>query len=623
MDVRYSRLIVALLAAVSLLLLGSPAGGAQAATPQVSQAGKSHHAVCPGPAKNGTARCNADVRDDAEALNSVPMPAGSGGASPNVLGNGGAYDPSYLQSAYQTPSVSGGSGQTVAIVDAYDDPNAASDLAYYRSFFGLSPCGTSNGCFRKVDQTGGTSYPAGNSGWAQEISLDLEMVSAICPNCNILLVEATSNSFADLATAVNEAAALGANAISNSYGGTEWSGETASEGSYHHPGIAVTVSSGDNGYGVQFPAASQYVTAVGGTTLNQLTNTGTRSATETVWSGAGSGCSAYISKPSWQKDSGCSRRTVADTSAVADPNTGVWVYDTYPAGGWYVFGGTSVASPIVAAVFALAGNGPSTSALNSDPYNHSSSLNDITSGSNGTCSPAYLCTGEVGYDGPTGLGTPNGTSAFTNGPSTPPASATNSAVSASPTSVLANGSAASAITVTLKDASNNPVSGKTVTLGQGTGHSTISPSSGTSDSSGVVKFSVTDTTAESVTYTATDSTDSVTVSQTATVNFTAAPDFSLSASPMSLSIRRNSGGTDVVTVKTTSGLDSSVSLSVSGLPSGTTASFNPQSVTSSTSGTQSTLNIQTGGSRGTFTLTITGTGGGRTHSTTLTLKITR
>lgn len=319
-------------------------------------------------------------------------------------------NPVDLQSAYKLPSSTAGSGQTVAIVDAFDDPNAESDLATYRAQFGLASCTTANGCFRKVDQNGGTSFPRSNIGWAEEISLDLDMVSAICPNCHILLVEATSNSLSNLGTAVNEAAALGANAISNSYGGSESSGETSTEASfYRHPGIAVTASSGDSGFGVEFPAASQYVTAVGGTTLTRANNT--RGWTETVWSGAGSGCSAFITKPSWQTDSGCSHRTVADVSAVADPNTGVSVFDSFHEPGWLVFGGTSVASPIIASVYALAGNASSIT-FGSFPYSHTSSLFDVTSGSNGSCSPSYLCTAGTGYDGPTGLGTPDGVGAF-------------------------------------------------------------------------------------------------------------------------------------------------------------------------------------------------------------------
>ncbi|MEV4445596.1 MULTISPECIES: S53 family peptidase [Streptomyces] len=323
------------------------------------------------------------------------------------------YGPASLQAAYNLPSSSGGSGQTVAIVDAYDDPNAEADLAVYRSQYGLSACTTANGCFKKVNQTGGTSYPRGDSGWAEEISLDLDMVSAACPNCKILLVEASSATMTNLGTAVNTAVGLGAKYVSNSYGGSESSSDSTYDSSYfNHPGVAITVSSGDNGYGAEYPAASKYVTAVGGTSLK--TSSTTRGWTDTVWSGAGSGCSSYDAKPTWQTDSGCAKRTVADVSAVADPNTGVAVYDSYrQATGWMVFGGTSASSPLIAATYALAGAPSSGSYPASFPYAHTSALYDVTSGSNGSCSGSYLCTGTTGYDGPTGLGVPNGTTAFT------------------------------------------------------------------------------------------------------------------------------------------------------------------------------------------------------------------
>jgi hypothetical protein len=418
--------------AVGIALAGLAAAGfstpgalADAGT-AAAQASTEHHGsdgevdvnVCTTPSRAAAAACHAHKRTDASAKSKHPSP--NAGAQPNVVGNGGAYDPAFLQSAYNLNSA-GGTGQTVAIVDAYNNPNAESDLAYYRSYFHLPACTTANGCFRKADQRGGTSYPANDYGWSQEISLDLDMVSAICPNCKILLVEADSNSFVDLGVSVNRAVAMGAMAVSNSYGGGEYNGESADGATYfNHPGVAITVSSGDSGYGVQFPAASRYVTAVGGTSLNQATSTGTRNATETVWSGAGSGCSAYETKPTWQTDTGCSRRTVADVSAVADPNTGVWVYDTYGDPGFEIFGGTSVAAPIVAAVYALAGTPGATDTAASYPYSHPSSLFDITSGSNGSCGGTYLCTGKVGYDGPTGLGTPNSTTAFTAGGTPPP-----------------------------------------------------------------------------------------------------------------------------------------------------------------------------------------------------------
>jgi subtilase family serine protease len=274
-----------------------------------------------------------------------------------------------------------------------------------------------SGCFKQVSQTGSTtSLPASNTGWAGEISLDLDMVSAIAPEANIILVEASSSSMANLGKSVNEAVALGAGFVSNSYGGSESSSDTSYDSSYfNHPGVVITASSGDSGYGVEYPAASQYVTAVGGTSLSTSSNS--RGWTESVWStssteGAGSGCSAYDAKPTWQTDTGCSGRTVADVSAVADPATGVAVYQTYGASGWAVYGGTSVASPLIAAVYADAGT-PTVDYPAADLYANTSSLNDVTSGSTTSCSPAYLCTAETGYDGPTGLGTPNGLTAFT------------------------------------------------------------------------------------------------------------------------------------------------------------------------------------------------------------------
>jgi subtilase family serine protease len=337
------------------------------------------------------------------------VPHATGAVGPDATPSG--YGPADLRDAYALPST-GGDGATVAVVDAYDDPDAESDLATYRSTFGLPACTTANGCFKKVGQDGGSTLPKADAGWAEEISLDLDMVSAICPSCHILLVEARSSSMSNLGTAVNTAVSLGAKYVSNSWGGDESSSDPSYDSSYFdHPGVAITVSSGDAGYGVEYPAASRYVTAVGGTSLRQ--DSSARGWSETVWDGAGSGCSGYDAKPSWQTDSGCSRRTVADVSAVADPSTGVAVYDTYGGDtGWEVFGGTSVSAPIVASVYALAGTPSSGSSPASFPYAHTGALNDVTSGSNGSCGGSYLCTGEPGYDGPSGLGTPAGTGAF-------------------------------------------------------------------------------------------------------------------------------------------------------------------------------------------------------------------
>ncbi|MHA3703811.1 S53 family peptidase [Jatrophihabitans sp. YIM 134969] len=319
------------------------------------------------------------------------------------------YAPAQLRKAY---GLTGDNTTTVAVVDAYANPNAAADLAKYRQTFGL---GTAR--FTQYNQNGGTALPAGDTGWGQEEMLDLEMVSAICPGCAIVYVGANSTSFDDLGAAVDTAVAKGAAVVSNSYGGTEDPTEASSAAHYDHPGVAITVSSGDSGYGVEAPAAFRTVTAVGGTNL-VLAGDDTRKS-ETVWGsrlnvngGAGSGCSAYIAKPSWQKDTACAKRAVADVAAVADPNTGVAVYSSYGSTGgqnWYVFGGTSVAAPIIGGVYGLSGNTAGVPA--SIAYSHTSALYDVTSGSNGLCLN-YLCKGTKGYDGPTGLGTPKGTAAF-------------------------------------------------------------------------------------------------------------------------------------------------------------------------------------------------------------------
>ncbi|MGE7435907.1 S53 family peptidase [Kitasatospora sp. NPDC001175] len=403
------RLVLALAGtaalAVSAISTAAPAG----ATPITvhSKGGASWVRACDTLAKGDTMACNA-LRVTNTVQRVHPM-----GVTPNATPSG--YGPSDLLSAYNLPA-GGGAGQTIAIVDAYDDPNAESDMAVYRAQYGLPACTTANGCFKKVNQTGGTKYPSKNSGWAGEISLDLDMVSAIAPNAKIILVEANTAGMTNLGTSVNTAVKLGAKFVSNSYGGSESSADTSYDTSYfNHPGVAITVSAGDSAYGAQYPASSRYVTSVGGTALKR--SSGARGWSESVWStssteGTGSGCSAYDAKPTWQKDTGCGKRTVSDVSAVADPATGVAVYQTYGGSGWAVYGGTSASSPIIAGVYALAGAPSTGSYPASFPYAHTSALNDVTTGSNGSCSPSYLCTAGTGYDGPTGLGTPNGLTAF-------------------------------------------------------------------------------------------------------------------------------------------------------------------------------------------------------------------
>jgi hypothetical protein len=320
--------------------------------------------------------------------------------------------PAYMQQAYDLSFLSqyGGGSDTVAVVDAYDDPSAESDLAAYRAFFGLPACTSATGCFTKVDEHGGQSFPAQAPGWGAEISLDLDAVSALCPNCKILLIEADSDDNTDLAAAQAEAAALGVNQITDSWGDPM---SAAPPGTFTFPGIATVAASGDQGYlGLlesQYPAALPNVTAVGGTALLPASTSGTESArgfTEQAWSDAGSGCDLLSPKPAWQSDSGCAGRTYSDLSANADPQTGLDVYDSGD-GGWLVMGGTSESTPLVAAYYAITGARAASPAW---AYENSSLLNAPTGGSNGTCaiSIAYLCVVGLGYSGPTGAGSISG-----------------------------------------------------------------------------------------------------------------------------------------------------------------------------------------------------------------------
>ncbi len=290
--------------------------------------------------------------------------------------------PADLQSAYGLPAAA--AGGTVAVVDAYDDPLAVVDLAVYRLAFGLPACTGADGCFRKLNQHGvAGAYPAPNAAWSQEIALDLEMVSAACPKCSIVLVEANSALLDDLGTAVDTAVAAGAKAVSNSYYAVEWSTEANEDRHYRHAGVAMTASSGDRGYAT-YPAASQSVTAVGGTSLTRSGSGWSQSG----WQYTGHGCSVYIGRPAWQRGTTCRTRSAVDVAAVADPQTGVATYATQ-AGGWVVAGGTSVGAPLIAAAYALSGRPESPSYSYLRPY-------------------AFSSIGGTGYQTVTGLGSPLG-----------------------------------------------------------------------------------------------------------------------------------------------------------------------------------------------------------------------
>jgi hypothetical protein len=311
---RLAALAAAVLTALSLVV-ALPSPGAGAATRLLPFG-------CANPANHGAARL-------------LPALAGQAGGKltcfgratvrPDAASRPQGYGPAEIQSAYGLAGRRSG-GRTVAIVDAYDNPRAEADLAVFRRTYHLPACTTANGCFRKVNQNGArTPLPKGDYGWAEEISLDLDAVSSACPDCRLLLVEASSPDSGPLMAAVDSAVRLGASAVSLSFGGAEDRTILAADRHLNHPGVAITASSGDDGYGVSWPASSRYVTAVGGTTLRRTSGRWS----ETAWTGAGSGCSKYEAKPSWQHDRGCARRTVADLAADADPATGLAVYDTY------------------------------------------------------------------------------------------------------------------------------------------------------------------------------------------------------------------------------------------------------------------------------------------------------
>jgi subtilase family serine protease len=395
------RLIAALLGAGALAVTTVTAGvqGADAAAPRLTHISGLHAQRVCAKATAGHATCFAKVLVNKKGA--IPM-------ATTPLGT--ALSPAQLRAAYNLNGTSG-AGRTVAIVDAYGYPNLERDLGIYRAQYGMPACTRANGCLRVIDQNGGASLPRTNVGWAQEQALDLDAVSAACPDCKIVMVQTKTNSFTNLGQGVITASQQsGVVAISNSYGGGDAADSTYGV-YYNHPGIAVTASTGDNGYkGGSYPASSSYVTAVGGTTLKM---SGTTRVSETVWSGAGSGCStlntALAAAASF--NTGCAKRAMADVSAAADPNTGglsVYSPTTAKNSSWSQYGGTSESSPIIAAVYALAGGGYS----NATPYQHPGSLFDITSGSNGSCPTTQWCNARAGWDGPTGLGTPNGTGAF-------------------------------------------------------------------------------------------------------------------------------------------------------------------------------------------------------------------
>lgn len=441
---------------LALLIAGLALSASASAAPFASGAYHVRKAACARPRRASGAACEA-----LRLLASAPLSAPSAdGRAPRLRASKtsgpvpGSLTPAQLHAAYELPAETSVSGaQTIALVDAYKDPTIEGDLAVYDKQFGLPECTRSNGCLQTIDEDGNESpLPANEGGWAAEISIDVEMAHAICQDCHIVLVESDGEAFAELGAGVNAALAAGAGEISNSYGslGSESSlaAREREENSefYDHPGVAITASTGDCGYrdsnpeqfdecdglaaNVGFPAASPDVVAVGGTTLSEAEG----DWQSTVWEGSGGGCSSIFPAHSWQSALGdwsqtsCGAdRLSADVSAEADPDTGVAVYDSTPEfkgaeTGWTVYGGTSVASPILAAEFALAGGAHGVSYPAQTLYAHlgeASALYDVSSGSNGTCAGALACEAASGYDGPSGVGSPLGLSAFAPGAGAP------------------------------------------------------------------------------------------------------------------------------------------------------------------------------------------------------------
>ncbi|OXM66098.1 peptidase S8 [Amycolatopsis vastitatis] len=317
-----------------------------------------------------------------------------------------------LASAYRLPGEPG-PDTVVGISIAYDAPNLEADLAAYRAQYGLPPCTSANGCFRKVNQQGAAApLPPADFGWALESTLDVSMVSAACPSCRIVVVEGNSPGFADLAETEDTAVRLGAKVVSNSYGAREGGVPLSFASHYQHPGVTVVASSGDTGFtAASYPAVLASVVAIGGTSLARDPDS-PRGWTESTWSGSGSGCSAYIAKPKWQKDTHCGKRTVADVAAVAE-DIAIPFSD---AGGWRSVNGTSASAPFIAGLIGRSGHAGTTQPA--DFYARADRFVDITTGSNdrtGTgqkCGGDYLCVAGPGYDAPTGVGVPDGLAGF-------------------------------------------------------------------------------------------------------------------------------------------------------------------------------------------------------------------
>jgi subtilase family serine protease len=526
----------------------------------------------------------------------------SAGINPNALGPYTPYfTPADIKTAYSLP-VGGGSG-TIAIIDAYDAPRIAADLATFSSQWGLP---TANLEVHKM-----SSLIRANSGWALEASLDVEWAHAIAPNAKILLVEAKSASITDLLSAVNYARnRVDVVAISMSWGANEFSGQTAYDSYFTSTyGASFFASSGDAGGVVSWPSSSVNVVSVGGTTLTQ-TSTG---YTETAWSGSGGGVSKQEPKPNYQISLSYSKRATPDVAYNADPATGFLVYDTYGYGGssgWFAVGGTSAGAPQWAAIYALGFSATNANFYASYPQSYGEDFSDITQGASGSYAAG------PNYDLTTGIGSPIGTDY--GAPPTPDFS-----ISASPSSLTINAGSqgSTAITVTSSGGFSDPV---TLTTTTPAGWTQPSPITVTPTATTQLAITV-PSTANAGTYQVivTGASGAITKTVTLTVQVTV-PDFSLTANPTSLSIRQGSSGTTRITLKSINGYAGSAVLSAKGQPSGMTCTFSPAVVQAGSSATM-TIAVARTTARGTFTLTIAGTDAatGLTHTATVQVTVRR
>jgi hypothetical protein len=568
----------------------------------------------------GQVRCTSIVRtfyrDGQAYVAGTESDLAAAAAADRVSWFGGAD----LRTAYGISAL-GDPSKVIAIVDAYDDPNAFANLTRFRldqnlpviqscSLSTLTSLASTAGspCFAKVNQTGGTSLPSANADWANEIDLDLQAASAICPMCSILLLEASSTSIGNLGTAVTTASNTAhVLAISNSYGiSGDYPGSLATAfDNAAGKGIAVVASSGDGGYGVLFPASATKVIGVGGTTLAVDATTGARTS-ETAWAGTGSGCSRYNAAPAWQSIPGnpcAGKKAIADVSADADPNSGLAIFTTYNnTTGYWVFGGTSLSSPLIAALYAMQGGYGGSTLAGQYAWSAGTPHYDVTSGSNGSCSPSVLCTAGTGWDGPTGLGSISVAS------SAPPALAS---IAVTPASASLQTGQPQQFTAAGRDQYGQPIAIPSLVWSVAAGGvGSVDASSGLY-SAGPTAGTATVTAASGP------------ASGTARVTVTAAPasDFTLSVSPSSQSVKRGATATFAVTISRLNGFADSVTLSVSGAPSGSTVSISPNPAT----GTSATISVATKKSTAVkaYTLTVTGTSGGLSRTATTTLTVTK